>query len=44
MAPELGYLAKLYLLHYQIALPNYNTLPPYVIPFWKALDQANKTV
>ena len=44
MAPELGYLAKMYLLHHKVDLPNYNTLPPSVIPFWKAIDQANVIV
>ena len=44
MAPELGYLAKMYLLHHQVDLPNYNTLPPSVIPFWKVIDQANGIV
>ena len=33
MAPELGYLAKMYILHHQVDLPNYNTLSPSVIPF-----------
>ena len=44
MAPELGYLAKMYLLRHQVDLPNYNTLPPSVIPFWKAIDQGNRIV
>ena len=39
-----GYSAKMYLLHHQVDLPNYNTLPPSVIPFWKAIDQANGIV
>ena len=42
MDPELGYLAKTYLLHHLADLPNYITLPPSVIPFCKALVQANK--
>ena len=44
MAPELGYLAKMYLLYHRVDLPNYNTLPPSVISFWKAIDQANRIV
>ena len=42
MTPELGYLAKMDLLHHLVDLHNYNNLPPSVIPFWKALVQANK--
>ena len=35
---------KMYILHHQVDLPNYNTLPPSIIPFWKAIDQANGIV
>ena len=44
MAPELGYLAKIYLLHHLVDYSNFNTLTPSAIPFQKALDQDNKTV
>ena len=44
MAPELVYLTKMYLLHHLVDLSNFNTLTHSVIPFPKALEQANKIV
>ena len=43
-SPEFVYLAKTYILHHLVDLPNFNALPPSVIRFWKALEQANEIV
>ena len=42
MAPDHGYLAKMYLLHHLVDLPNYNILPPSVKPLSRPIRYYKK--